>query len=45
MRKAMAMTRSLVSAEHGCRVRGVRGKRLPTVSHWFRAANTDDSHF
>jgi len=21
------------------------GKRLPTVAHWFRAANTDDSHF
>jgi predicted esterase len=21
------------------------GKRLPTVYHWFRAANTDDSHF
>ena len=21
------------------------GKGLPTVSHWFRAANTDDSHF
>ena len=46
MRKAMAMTPVTgVSWYEAAAYAAFAGKRLPTLFHWFRAANTDDSHF